>query len=95
MDVTGVGRTAPDPHAPAAVQPVDKTAQARDIVQAIKALNGTEMFGPENELLFQKDPRTKAMVVRLVDRKTREVVAQAPPEYVLRLAEDLAKAASG
>jgi uncharacterized FlaG/YvyC family protein len=29
------------------------------------------------------------MVVRIVNRNTKEVVSQIPPEYVLRLAEDL------
>jgi hypothetical protein len=90
MDVKGIGAVA-GPHAPATVQPVDKAAQTRDVVQAVKALNGAEMFGPENELLFQKDPQSKTMVVRLVNRKTREVIAQAPPEYVLRLAQDVRK----
>jgi len=28
-------------------------------------------------------------VIRLVNRKTKEVVSQIPPEYVLRLASDL------
>jgi uncharacterized FlaG/YvyC family protein len=70
------------------VAPVDKTAQSREIVQAVKALNGTEMFGPENELRFQKDPQTQRIVVRLINRKTSEVVSQVPAEYVLRLAED-------
>jgi uncharacterized FlaG/YvyC family protein len=70
------------------VAPVDAAAEAREVVQAIRALNGTEMFGPENELRFQKDPQSQRMIVRLVNRKTREVVTQVPAEYVLRLADD-------
>lgn len=88
MDITAVDRAAPGAYAPAPVEPVDRNAQSRDVVQAVKALNGTEMFGPENELRFQKDPQTQRMVVRLVNRKTSEVVTQVPPEYVLRLAEE-------
>jgi len=88
MDITGIDRAAPSSHAPTPVAPVDHAAESREIVQAVKALNGTEMFGPENELRFQKDPLTQRMVVRLVNRKTSEVVTQVPPEYVLRLAED-------
>ena len=94
MDLTGIGRAVGGPHAPAPVEPVEKAANTRDLVQAIKALNGSEMFGPENELRYQKDPQTKKMVLRLVNRTTREVVAQAPPEYVLRLAEDVKKGAA-
>ena len=88
MEITGIDRAAPGQHAPTPVAPVDAAAESRDVVQAVKALNGTEMFGPENELRFQKDPQTQRMVVRLVNRKTREVVTQVPAEYILRLAED-------
>ena len=66
-------------------------AEKREVVQAVKAVNGTEMFGSENELRFQKDPETNRFVVRVVNRKTREVISQVPEEYVLRLAQDLKK----
>jgi uncharacterized FlaG/YvyC family protein len=91
MDITGIGRGSPGLHASAPVAPVDRAASNRDVVQAVKAINGAEMFGPDNELRFQKDPQTQKMVVRLVNRKTKEVVAQAPPEYVLRLAQQVKK----
>ena len=88
MEISGIDRLAPGPHAAEPVAPVDSAAEAREVVQAIKALNGTEMFGSENELRFQRDLSTQRMVVRLVNRKTREVVTQVPAEYVLRLAQD-------
>ncbi len=88
MEITGIDRPAPGQHSPTPVDPVDKAAEARQVVQAVKAVNGTEMFGSENELRFQKDPQSQRIVVRLVNRKTREVVTQVPAEYVLRLAED-------
>jgi flagellar protein FlaG len=89
MDVNAVN---PSAHAvPTPVQPIpaDRAAENRDMVQAVKALNATEMFGQGNELTFQMDAQTKRMVIRVVDRQTKEVVSQVPPEYVLRLAEDL------
>ena len=89
MDITAINRGATGMHAPAPAISPDKTSENRAVVQAVKALNGTEMFGQENELLFQKDPQSQRMVVRVVNRKTREVVSQVPPEYVLRLAEYL------
>ena len=89
MDVTAIDRGAPGPHAPAPSIPAEQAANNREVVQAVKALNGAEMFGPENELRFQKDPHTQRIVVRLVNRKTSEVVAQVPAEYLLRLEEDL------
>ena len=91
MDLTAINRSATGVHAPAPAVTVDKTAEQREVVQAVKAINGTEMFGPENELRFQKDAETNRYVVRVINRKTREVLSQVPEEYVLRLAEDLKK----
>jgi uncharacterized FlaG/YvyC family protein len=89
MDITAINRAATSQHAPAPVVPVDKAAQNREVIQAVKALNGTEMFGPENELRFQQDPETRRLVVRVVNRKTLDVVSQVPAEYILRVSEDL------
>jgi flagellar protein FlaG len=89
MDVSAVN---PNAHAlPAPVQPIpiDRAAEHRDVVQAVKALNATEMFGQGNELTFQMDAQSKRMVIRVINRQTKEVVSQVPPEYVLRLSEDL------
>jgi flagellar protein FlaG len=88
MDLTAINRT-DSIHAPASTVPVDKAAEKREVVQAVKAVNGTKMFGPENELRFERDLETNRFVVRVVNRKTKEVVSQVPEEYVLRLAEDL------
>ncbi|SPE25302.1 conserved hypothetical protein [Candidatus Sulfopaludibacter sp. SbA3] len=89
MDISGVNRSGPA--APASVQsaPVETNSQNREVIQAVKALNGAEMFGERNELQFQKDPQTHRMVVRLIDRKTKEVMSQIPPEYVLELAAQM------
>ena len=65
---------------------MDQAAENREVVRAVKALNGTEMFGEENQLMFRRDPETQRMVVRVVNRKTEEVISQIPAEYVLRLA---------
>jgi uncharacterized FlaG/YvyC family protein len=91
MDINGVNRSGPV--APASVTvtaPAEHHAQNRDVIQAVKALNGTEMFGQNNELQFQKDLQTHRMVVRIVDRTTHEVISQIPAEYVLQLAAQFA-----
>jgi uncharacterized FlaG/YvyC family protein len=93
MDITAVNRSVPVAPAPAVATPVENSASNRDVVQAVKALNGTDMFG-ENELTFQKDPQTHRMVIKIVNRNTQEVVMQIPPEYVVELAEDLKKPAA-
>ena len=88
MDVTAIARITQA--VPTAGPPVDLVAPTRDVVQAIKALNQSEMFG-ENELQFQRDQSTRRLVIRIVNRNTKEVISQVPPEYVLRLADDLKK----
>ena len=87
MDITGVNRSLQAAPAHTAPVPVDHAAQNREVVQAVKALNGTEMFGQDNELLFQRDQQTHRMVIRVVNKNTQEVISQIPAEYVLRLAE--------
>jgi uncharacterized FlaG/YvyC family protein len=91
MDLTAINRSDTGIHAPTPVETLDKAAEKREVVQAVKAVNGTEMFGSENVLRFQKDQETNRFVVRVINRKTGEVLSQVPEEYVLRLAEDLKK----
>ena len=87
MEITAVDRSALPLSTPISVLP-EAQAENRDVVRAVKALNGAEMFG-ENELVFRRDPETHRMVIRLINPQTEEVMAQIPAEYVLRLAEDL------
>jgi uncharacterized FlaG/YvyC family protein len=89
MDITAVGHSVQPVTAPVETVPADQAAENREVIRAVKALNGSEMFGQESELTFQRDPATQRMVVRIVNRSTKEVISQIPPEYVLRLAEDL------
>ncbi|HWC98003.1 MAG TPA: flagellar protein FlaG [Candidatus Sulfopaludibacter sp.] len=86
MDFSGVNRSGPAAPATAPTLPAESKAENREVIQAVKALNATEMFGERNELQFQKDPETRRMVIRMVDRQTKEVMAQIPPEYVIQLA---------
>ena len=89
MEISAVDRSAQPLTAPAGTIPVDQAAENREVVRAVKALNRSEMFGEENQLTFRRDPETQRMVVRVVNRKTEEVISQIPAQYVLRLAEDL------
>jgi flagellar protein FlaG len=89
MEISALNRSLSAAAAPAETSPMDKATENREVVRAIKALNGAEMFGDENQLRFQRDAETQRMIIRIVNRRTGEVVSQIPPEYVLRLAEDL------
>src|SRR5260370_1591687 len=89
MDIRGfkgVGQTPVSSPAPVAPE---QLAENRDLVQAVKALNAAASFGDNNELIFLLDRNTRLPVIRIVNRQTNEVVEQIPPEYVLRLAEEL------
>jgi uncharacterized FlaG/YvyC family protein len=89
MDISSVDRAMNAPVVAITDTAPDRTAETRSIVKAVKAVNGTEMFGRDNLLMFQRDPETKRMVIQVIDQKTKEVVSQIPPEYLLRLAEDM------
>lgn len=69
--------------------PPERTAEQREIIQAVKAVNAAELFGQNSELTFVLDRETRRPVVRIVDRTTNELIQQIPPEYVLRMAQDL------
>jgi uncharacterized FlaG/YvyC family protein len=46
-------------------------------------------MGENNELTFVLDRNTRKAVVRVVNRQTGDLVFQIPPEYVLRMAQEL------
>lgn len=72
-------------------QPVtpENAEQRRNLIQAVKAINASELLGQQNELTFVVDRATHRTIVRVVNKDTREVVMQIPAESVLRMAADL------
>ena len=89
MEIAPLQRPGPALAAPTAPADAQKAAENREVVQAVKAINAAEMFGSDNELTFLMDRMTQRPVIRLVDRETKDVIRQIPPEYVLRMAQDL------
>ncbi len=67
--------------------PAGQSAERRQISQAA-TVNASGVLG-RNQLVISIDSQTHRIVVRIEDRETHEVVQQIPPEYVLRLAENL------
>ncbi len=90
MDIAALNGLAPA--VPAAPVPVhnEMLAQNREVIQAVRSLNAAETFGQENELTYVLDRETRRPVIRLVDRKTQQVIQQIPPEHVLELAKEAA-----
>ena len=67
--------------------PPEVVAQNRELIQAVKSVNAAEHFGPDNELTFLLDRHTQRPIIRVVNSKTKEVIQQIPPQYVLELAK--------
>jgi len=89
MDISSVEQQRPvTANAPPPV-PQEQVAERKQLIQAVKEVNKSEMLGENNELTFVLNRNTRKAVVRVVNRKTGEVVFQIPPDYVLRMAEEL------
>lgn len=64
-------------------------AENRELIRMVKEVDAPELFGQDSELVFARDQDTQRMVVRVVNRRTDQVVMQLPPDYILRLARAL------
>ena len=67
---------------------LSQVAENRELIQAVHTVNAADLMGQDNELSFLLDRETQRPILRLVDRKTNEVIRQIPPEYVLRMARE-------
>jgi uncharacterized FlaG/YvyC family protein len=87
MVITSIQPNAASPLAPS--QPsVEQAAATRQLVQAAKSVNESGILG-QNQLVLIVDRQTHRPVFQLVNPNTHQVVSQIPPEYLLRLAQDL------
>jgi uncharacterized FlaG/YvyC family protein len=78
-------------HLNTATKPVESKPPTQDqktLLQAVKTVNNAQLFGAENELTFMIDRAAQIAVVRIVNKKTGELVQQIPNERVLKLAEE-------
>lgn len=67
--------------------PRERAEQSR-LIQAVKSVNQSGVFGSSDELTFASDTETGRPVIRLINKETKEVVRQIPAEYLLRLSDD-------
>ena len=93
MDVATVGarieaQTGPGSTAPAEALSREQQKEQRELIQAVKKVDASALFGSGNELTFVFDRETRRALVRIVDRTTREVLVQIPAEEVLRRAAE-------
>jgi flagellar protein FlaG len=73
----------------------ERPAESRELIRAVQAINEAELFGAGSELTFSPDRYTQRTVLKIVDRKTKEVLRQIPAERVLRLANELKRNKDG
>lgn len=64
----------------------------REMIRAVMSIDASALFGGGTELTFALDRETKHPVVRIVNPQTGDVLWEAPPEYLLRLARSLGHA---
>jgi uncharacterized FlaG/YvyC family protein len=76
----------PTPVAQVAARPVN-----REVATAVKALNDNGSAGPGRQFSIAIDSKTRVPVVRIVDRKTNELIEQIPSQYVLDLAQQISQ----
>lgn len=91
MDINSIQPAAASSAASSQVSAAE-AAQRRQLLQAAQSVNESGVLG-QNQLVFLLDRQTHHAVIRVVDRTTQQVVSQIPPEYVLRLAQDLGSSA--
>jgi uncharacterized FlaG/YvyC family protein len=97
MDIGGINGAATALAAIPSSTPVppEQAASNRNLVQAVQAVNEAGLFGNNNEITFQIDRNSRLPVIQIIDRSTKQVVEQIPPEYILQLAQTLGKSPSG
>ncbi|MGA2181816.1 MAG: flagellar protein FlaG [Bryobacteraceae bacterium] len=89
MDISSVDQQRPLPASAPQPVPQEQVTERKQLIQAVREVNKSEMLGENNELTFVMDRKTRKALVRVVNRQTNEVVFQIPAEYVLRMAEEL------
>lgn len=69
----------------------EQQARNMDLVNAVHAVNAAELYGEGSELALVLDRHRKRALVRLVDRKTSQVIREVPADQVLSLADSLGR----
>ncbi len=91
MDMQQVQRLMQVPQALDVVSVDKRTPEQKGLIEAVAKVNKSGLLGQDKELTFMMDRDTGRAVIRVVNRQTREVIQQTPPEYVLEVARALAQ----
>ncbi len=89
MDVAPL-HNAPQIAAPAPTSvSAEQQAENLQLVQAVHAINAAELYGEESELTLAFERRTRRATVRLVHRRTRQVIREIHADQVLSIAQSV------
>jgi uncharacterized FlaG/YvyC family protein len=58
----------------------------RPTLEAVKAINQSELFGHDRQLVLARDPKTKQHMIKIVDRLSGQTIGQIPSEVLLQMA---------
>jgi uncharacterized FlaG/YvyC family protein len=93
MEIHQTQRLVQVPDALDVVNVEKRTPEQKGLIEAVATVNKSGLLSQDKELTFLMDRDTGRPVIRVGNRKTREVVQQIPPEYVLDVAKALVKQA--
>jgi flagellar protein FlaG len=89
MEIHQTQRLVQVPDALDVVNVEKRTPEQKGLIEAVATVNKSGLLSQDKELTFLMDRDTGRPVIRVVNRKTKEVVQQIPPEYVLDVAKAL------
>ena len=74
---------------------VHRDEERATLVAAVRAVNKSELFGSDRELMFARDRETQKPVIQILDRNTGEQLEQIPPETLLRIMASVSETGKG
>jgi uncharacterized FlaG/YvyC family protein len=84
-------RAIPLPESQTSLATPQVRARTQALVSAVQVLNQSGIAGIGREVTYSTDSTTKQLVVKVVDKESKEVVAQWPSDYALQMAQDYQK----
>ena len=67
----------------------EQQSQNRQLLRAVRAVNAVEVYGQDSQVTFVLDEAGRALL-QVVNRRTKEVIRQVPPQDVLTAAKTVA-----
>ena len=66
-------------------------ARTQALVSAVNVINQAGAVGPDREVTYSTDSATRALVISVVDKQSKQVIVQRPSDYALQMAQQFQK----